>query len=66
MIPMRVEEHTAELDPEKGRAYQDYFKRGEINVLSCSTTFEMGIDPGDLQAVMRRVFGRCFMAAQSV
>jgi hypothetical protein len=51
MIPIRVEEHTAQLDSEKGEEYQEYFKKGYINVLSCSTTFEMGIDLGDLQAV---------------
>lgn len=52
VIPMRVEEHTAQLTPEKGRRYQDAFKQGYANVLSCSTTFEMGIDLGDLQAVV--------------
>lgn len=51
LIPIRVEEHTAQLDPDKGREYQEYFKNGNINVLSCSTTFEMGIDLGDLQTV---------------
>lgn len=52
IVPLRVEEHTAQLTPEKGRDYQDKFKDGDINVLSCSTTFEMGIDLGDLQAVI--------------
>ncbi len=52
LIPMRVEEHTAQLDSIKGREYQDQFRDGRINVLSCSTTFEMGIDLGDLQAVV--------------
>lgn len=52
MIPMRVEEHTAQLAPEKGRDYQNLFRNGDINMLSCSTTFEMGIDLGDLQAVV--------------
>ncbi len=51
LVPIRVEEHTAQLDPEKGKKYQDAFKKGYINALSCSTTFEMGIDLGDLQAV---------------
>jgi ATP-dependent helicase YprA (DUF1998 family) len=51
LIPVRVEEHTAQLDPEKGREYQDNFKKGVINVLSCSTTFELGINLGDLQSV---------------
>jgi len=52
VVPLRVEEHTAQLKPEKGREYQEAFKDGYINVLSCSTTFEMGIDLGDLQAVV--------------
>ncbi|GAB4413672.1 MAG: DEAD/DEAH box helicase [Anaerolineae bacterium] len=52
VIPVRVEEHTAQLDSVKGREYQDGFRDGDINILSCSTTFEMGIDLGDLQAVM--------------
>lgn len=52
LIPLRVEEHTAQLDSYKGRDYQDQFRDGRINILSCSTTFEMGIDLGDLQAVV--------------
>ncbi|NMC57861.1 MAG: DEAD/DEAH box helicase [Candidatus Methanofastidiosa archaeon] len=51
LIPVRVEEHTAQLDPDLGRKYQDLFKSGQINILSCSTTFELGIDLGDLQSV---------------
>jgi len=51
-IGMRVEEHTAQLQPELGRAYQDSFINGEINVLSCSTTFELGVDVGELQTVV--------------
>jgi len=51
LIPVRVEEHTAQLDSEKGREYQEAFRDGDINILSCSTTFEMGIDLGGLQAV---------------
>jgi len=52
LIPMRVEEHTAQLESKTGRIYQNGFKRGNINVLSCSTTFEMGIDLGDLQGIV--------------
>ena len=52
VIPMRVEEHTAQLTPTAGREYQEGFINGRINVLSCSTTFEMGVDVGDLQTVL--------------
>lgn len=52
IIPVRIEEHTAQLDAKKGMEYQKDFKNGEINILSCSTTFEMGIDLGDLQTVL--------------
>ncbi len=51
-LGMRVEEHTAQLQPGLGREYQDKFINGDINVLSCSTTFEMGVDVGDLQTVV--------------
>jgi hypothetical protein len=51
-VAMRVEEHTAQLQPEAGREYQEKFIKGDINVLSCSTTFEMGVDVGELQTVV--------------
>lgn len=51
IIPVRIEEHTAQLAKEKGAAYQKAFSRGLINILSCSTTFEMGVDLGDLACV---------------
>jgi ATP-dependent helicase YprA (DUF1998 family) len=51
-IGMRVEEHTAQLQPALGRIYQDQFIGGDINILSCSTTFELGVDVGELQTVV--------------
>lgn len=53
-LPLRVREHTAQLSLEHGREYQDEFKAGTSNVLSCSTTFEMGVDIGDLDSVLLR------------
>lgn len=49
-----VKEHTAQLDRDTGREYQRKFKNKDINVLSCSTTFEMGVDIGKLENVFLR------------
>lgn len=53
-MPMRAEEHTAQLKSEAASQLQDKFVRGEINVLSCSTTFELGVDVGELEVVLMR------------
>lgn len=54
VYPLNAEEHTAQWTPKAGAEVQDHFIKGEINVLSCSTTFELGVDVGDLQAVLLR------------
>jgi len=51
---LRVEEHTAQLDKERAREFQREFRRGNIHVLSCSTTFELGVDLGDLDTIFLR------------
>jgi len=53
-IGMAVQEHTAQFAAAKASRIQDQFVSGELNVLSCSTTFEMGVDVGDVQAVLLR------------
>jgi len=53
-MPIKVKEHTAQLTNETGREYQTEFKNGDINVLSTSTTFELGIDVGQLKSVFLR------------
>ena len=47
-VEMRAEEHTAQIKSEVAREYQDDFKQGNIHLLSSSTTFEVGVDLGDL------------------
>lgn len=51
---MIVREHTAQLSSDKAYEYQKKFKDKVINVLSCSTTFEMGVDVGSLETVFMR------------
>ena len=51
---LRVREHTAQLDRETAFEYQKQFVQKEIDVLSCSTTFEMGVDVGTLETVFMR------------
>jgi uncharacterized C2H2 Zn-finger protein len=62
-----VEEHTAQLDHEKAREFQRRFRNGEIHVLSCSTTFELGVDLGNLDTTfLRNVPPETFNYAQRV
>jgi len=64
---LRVEEHTAQLDKEKAREFQKEFRDGKIHVLSCSTTFELGVDLGDLDIIfLRNVPPEAFNYAQRV
>ncbi len=51
---LRVVEHTAQLDRDMAYDYQKRFKQKEIDILSCSTTFEMGVDVGSLETVFMR------------
>lgn len=53
-VAARAREHTAALSSELREDIEREFKQGAINVLSCSTTMEMGIDLGDLSAVVLR------------
>jgi len=49
-----IKEHTAQLGQDLAYDYQNEFKDKKINVLSCSTTFEMGVDVGSLETVFMR------------
>jgi len=48
----RAQEHSAQIDRTILQGYEDEFKEGEINLLNCSTTMEMGIDISDVALVV--------------
>ena len=50
----KAKEHTAQIDTEEARQRQQEFKDGNIHLLSSSTTFEAGVDLGDLEVVFLR------------
>lgn len=49
-----IKEHTAQLSKLDAAEYQSKFEKNNINALSCSTTFEMGVDVGELETVFLR------------
>ncbi len=51
---MVAHEHTAQLATEYAAQVQTNFIHGKINVLSCSTTFELGVDVGELETVFMK------------
>jgi len=53
-LPLVVREHTAQISLLEGKRIQRDFMNKDVNVLSSSTTFEMGVDVGQLEAVLLR------------
>jgi Lhr-like helicase len=51
-IGLWAEEHSAQLSAKENRRLQDLFKVGIRNILSSTTTMELGIDIGGLSAVL--------------
>jgi DEAD/DEAH box helicase domain-containing protein len=49
---LRAAEHSAQQPPARLRRFEGEFKAGQINILNCSTTMEMGVDIGSVSAVM--------------
>ena len=53
-VALTAQEHTAQWSAREAARVQQEFIRGEVNALSCSTTFELGVDVGELQSVFMR------------
>lgn len=54
LAPFYIREHTAQIEKDNARKYQEQFLKGDVNALSCSTTFEMGVDIGSLESIFLR------------
>ncbi|MCX6926792.1 MAG: helicase-related protein, partial [Verrucomicrobia bacterium] len=51
---LKSEEHTAQINKEVAKRIEDDFRAEGVNLLSSTTTFELGINIGDLQKVLLR------------
>ncbi len=51
---LKSEEHTAQINKDLAKKIEDEFRAEGVNLLSSTTTFEMGINIGDLQKVLLR------------
>lgn len=51
-LPLICREHTAQIGNEVQDQYEKEFRDGRINLLSCSTTMELGIDIGGVSTVV--------------
>jgi hypothetical protein len=50
---LKSEEHTAQINKELAKIIEDDFRAEGVNLLSSTTTFEMGINIGDLQYALQ-------------
>lgn len=51
---LKSEEHTAQINKDLAKTIEDEFRAEGVNLISSTTTFEMGINIGDLQKVLLR------------
>lgn len=51
---LKSEEHTAQINKDVAKRIEDNFRADGVNLLSSTTTFEMGINIGNLQKVLLR------------
>jgi len=51
---LKSEEHTAQINKNIAKQIEDKFRNDGVNLLSSTTTFEMGINIGDLQKILLR------------
>ncbi|MFD8493872.1 protein kinase [Amycolatopsis sp. NPDC059657] len=51
---LAAREHTAQVDPETREQREEAFRKGDLKLLYCSPTMELGVDISELNAVMLR------------
>lgn len=54
LVRLNPHEHSSQLDGKTREEYEEAFRTGDVNILVCTPTMELGVDIGDLPTVMMR------------
>ncbi len=54
LVRLTPHEHSGQLDGKMREEYEEAFRTGDVNILVCTPTMELGVDIGDLPTVMMR------------
>jgi len=53
-IRMEIKEHSGQIPPTDRQKFEKAFKEGEVNILVCTPTMELGVDIGELVTILLR------------
>jgi ATP-dependent helicase YprA (DUF1998 family)/rubrerythrin len=53
-VRMEIREHSGQIPPTERQKFEDSFRKGDVNILVCTPTMELGVDIGELVTILLR------------